>query len=49
MTTEVIAVVLSWAIWLLWIGLVTYLIDQVGVMLGWWTNETFIGVPKGKR
>ncbi len=47
--TDSIAVALSWFLVLVWVGIVTYLLDMVGVMMGWWTNETFFGVPKGKK
>ena len=49
MTTEHIAVAVSWFVVLVWVGLFTYFIDMVGVMMEWWTNNTFFGVPKDKR
>ena len=36
----------SWLVMLVWIGVVTIFIDMVGVMMGWWTDDTFLGVPK---
>ena len=47
--TQVFATAFSWAIMLVWIGVLTIFIDMVGVMMGWWTNDTFFGVPKDKR
>lgn len=29
----------SWAVMLVWIGVVTYLIDMVGQVYGWWKDE----------
>jgi len=46
MSEQVMATAISWVIMFVWIGVVTYFIDMVGVMMRWWTNETFIGKPK---
>jgi len=46
---QAIAVVASWVFMLVWIGVFTCFIDMMGVMMGWWTDETFIGLPKGKK
>ena len=46
MNEQVFATAASWLLMLFWIGIVTYFIDQVGVMMGWWTDDTFFGVPK---
>jgi len=40
---------MSWLVVLLWVGVLTYFIDLLGVMMGWWTNETFFGQPRGRR
>lgn len=46
---QAFATAISWVIVLVWAAVLTYFIDQVGVMYGWWTDETFIGKPKEKR
>lgn len=27
---------LSWAVMLIWIGMLTYCIDMAGIIMGWW-------------
>jgi hypothetical protein len=33
------AFLLSWSVMLLWIGIITYMIDQIGNDFGWWKND----------